>query len=506
MGAVTGIGTAAAAVTSAGDGVPLAPDAIEALAEHDDGLLAAYVAGTPVPPRRLRQALAELTSRCLVHPVFFGSARTGAGIDDLVVGIRRLLPAAPADADAPPSATVFAVERAAAGEKRAYVRMHRGTLRVRDRVPSSSGRTDRVTAVAVSAPGGLVPRPWASAGEIARVGGLAGARVGDSIGERSRTGSARFAPPSLETVVVPDDPAEAPAVHHALALLAEADPLIGLRRDDVRRETRVSLYGEVQQEVLQATLAEEHGLHVSFRGSRTLCVECPLGAGEAHERMGAEGNPFLATVGLQISPVPAGSGVTFELGVELGSMPAAFFAAVEATVRETLTQGLRGWDVPDCLVRMTDAGYAPRQSAMHARFDKSMSSTGADFRGLTPLVVVAALRRAGTVVLEPYHRVTVDVPPDTVGAVWSLVSRLGGLPQGSLRRAGSAVVEGVVPAARLDELRRGLPGLTRGEAVLDSAFESYRPVTGEPPGRPWIGPDPRHREEYLLAVRQGRRD
>jgi ribosomal protection tetracycline resistance protein len=88
----------------------------------------------------------------------------------------------------------------------------------------------------------------------------------------------------------------------------------------------------------------------------------------------------------------------------------------------------------------------------------------------------------------------------------SLVSRLGGLPQGSLRRAGSAVLEGVVPAARLDELRRGLPALTRGEAVLDSAFESYRPVTGEPPGRTWIGPDPRHREEYLLAVRQGRRD
>jgi ribosomal protection tetracycline resistance protein len=402
---------------------------------------------------------------------------------------------------------VFAVERGAAGDKRVYVRVHRGTLRVRDRVPWSSGRTDRVTTLAVSAPGGLAPRALVTAGEIARVEGLAGARVGDSIGEptRPRSGSTRFPPPLLETVVVPDDPAEAPAVHHALERLAEADPLIGLRRDDIRQETRLSLYGEVQKEVLQATLAEEHRLRVTFRGSRTLCVERPLGAGEAHERMGAEGNPFLATVGLRISPVPAGSGVRFELGVELGSMPAAFFAAVEATVRATLTQGLLGWDVPDCLVRMTHAGYAPRQSAMHAPFDKSMSSTGADFRGLTPLVVVEALRRAGTAVLEPHHRVTVDVPPDTVGAVWSLVSRLGGLPQGPLRRAGSAAVEGVIPAARLDRLRRGLPGITRGEAVLDSAFDSYRPVTGEPPTRPWIGPDPRHRESYLLAFRQGRR-
>ena len=91
--------------------------------------------------------------------------------------------------------------------------------------------------------------------------------------------------------------------------------------------------------------------------------------------------------------MPAGSGVAFRLEVELGSMPYAFFVAVEETVRETLGQGLHGWPVTDCVVTMTHSGYWPRQSHAHATFDKSMSSTAGDFRLLTPLVLMQALER-----------------------------------------------------------------------------------------------------------------
>ena len=58
----------------------------------------------------------------------------------------------------------------------------------------------------------------------------------------------------------------------------------------------------------------------------------------------------MATVGLRIDPAPIDSGVEFRLEVELGSMPFAFFKAVEDTVRETLQQGLYGWQVTDCTV------------------------------------------------------------------------------------------------------------------------------------------------------------
>ena len=70
-----------------------------------------------------------------MHPVFFGSAITGAGVDALIAGINELLPAAEGDADGPVSGTVFKIERGPAGEKIAYVRMFSGTLHVRDRLP-----------------------------------------------------------------------------------------------------------------------------------------------------------------------------------------------------------------------------------------------------------------------------------------------------------------------------------------------------------------------------------
>jgi ribosomal protection tetracycline resistance protein len=262
----------------------------------------------------------------------------------------------------------------------------------------------------------------------------------------------------------------------------------------------VSLYGEVQKEVLQARLAEEFGVEASFRESTTICVERVDGVGAAVEVMTVEPNPFLATVGLRVEPGPPGSGVVFRLGVELGSMPYAFFAAVEETVRETLQQGLHGWQVLDCTVTMTRSGYAPRQSHAHATFDKSMSSTGRDFRHLTPLVLTSALRQAGTTVHEPVHRFRVEAPADTFGALLPVLSRLRASPEPPQLRGADCLVEGVLPAASISELEQRLPGLTRGEGVLETAFDHYRPVTGPVPERPRTGPDPRHRKEYLLQV------
>jgi ribosomal protection tetracycline resistance protein len=67
------------------------------------------------------------------------------------------------------------------------------------------------------------------------------------------------------------------------------------------------------------------------------------------------------------------------------------------------------------------------------------------------------------------------------------------------------MLEGEVPAARVDELRRLLPGLTRGEGLFESVFHRYEPVRGAPPSRARTGDDPLDREAYLRrVVRPGR--
>ena len=507
MGSVGGLGTRGAEVTpSTAADAGFTSRLVELVASHDDRLLAAWVDDeTAVSHRRLRAGLAAQTRRARVHPVFFGSAVTGAGVASLTAGIRELLPAAEGDAAGPVSGAVFKIERGPAGEKVAYVRLFSGTVRVRDRLRlgrDGEGGEGKVTAIGVFEHGSAaVRRPSIAAGQIGKLWGLDEVRVGDQVGVPRTTGPGHhFDPPTLETVVVPCRPADKGALHVALAQLAEQDPLIDLRQDDLRQEVYVSLYGEVQKEVIGATLVADFGLEVGFRETATICVERPLGGGAAVERLHKAPNPFLATVGLRVEPAAAGSGVRFRVEAELGSMPLAFFAAVEDTVRETLRQGLYGWEVTDCTVAMTHSVYLAKHGLGHQPFNKSISSTGEDFRKLTPLVLMDALRQAGTVVCEPIHRLRLEVPDDTLGAVLPVLARLDAVPGTPVPRGSSYLLDGEVPAARMHELQQQLSALTRGEGVLETAFDRYQPVRGPFPTRPRTDHDPLDRKAYLRRV------
>ncbi|MET0237300.1 MAG: translation factor GTPase family protein [Kibdelosporangium sp.] len=505
MGPVSEIGTRGATSTSfdAADADFLSR-LVDVLTEHDDALLAAYVHNpADVSYARLRECLAARTKRAEVHPVFFGSAITGAGLDSLIAGIRDLLPASDGDAEGPASGTVFKVERGVAGEKIAYVRMFSGTVRLRERLRFRDHEAGKVTAISVFDRGPAADRTSVVAGQIGKIRGLGDIRIGDSIGEPPpRARRHRFSPPTLETVVVPVRLEDKGALHLALTRLAEQDPLIDLRQDEIRHEISVSLYGEVQKEVIEATLADEYGIPVTFQETTTICVERPAGTGSASEIIDTGDNPYLATVGLRVEPAPVESGVKFRLAVELGSMPYAFFRAVEETVRETLSQGIHGWQVNDCVVTMTHSGYWARQSHSHATFDKSMSSTAADFRFLTPLVLMDALRQAGTVVYEPIHRFQLEIPADALSAVQPALVRLRGIPLASTMHGPTYRMEGDIPVARVHELERLLPSLTRGEGVLECAFHHYQPVRGTVPSRPRTDHNPLNRKEYLQLTRR----
>ena len=499
MGRVDGIGTRTAAVVPYDGTLP--PQAIEALADHDDELLAAYVDGRPMPYAKIRAVLARL-SRCgRVHPVFFGSAVTGTGVPELVAGLTEMLPTAAGDADAPTSGAVFKIDRGDADDRVAYVRMFAGTLRLRDRLAGS----DKITGLRVAADGGWIPGDRVQAGQIARLSGLSSVRIGDAVGIRQATRPSRaFAPPTLETIVRPARAADRGVLHTALAQLAEQDPLINLRHDDVRQETYVSLYGEVQKEVIGATLANDYGLMVGFEETTTICIERPYGSGAAAEVLAKAPNPFLATVGLRVDPAPIGSGVEFRLEVELGSMPSAFMTAVEETVHATLGQGRYGWQVTDCVVTLTHSGYWARQSRAHGGFDPSMSSKASDFRSLTPLVLMDALISAGTHVYEPIQRFTLELPADRYGPVLPVLARLGAVPDPPVLRGSICVVTGDLPSARVHELQQLLPTLSRGEGMLDTEFDRYERVHGPVPRRSRSDLNPLNRKEYLLNLTRRR--
>jgi ribosomal protection tetracycline resistance protein len=497
VGCVHDLGTRAAGFTAWGGDRAFRARLAELVADRDAGILEAYVddeAGVDLP--RLRRALAAQTGRAQVHPVFFGSAITGAGVETLMAGVAELLPAAAGDADGPGSGLVFKVERGPSGDRIAYARMFSGTVHTRERLRFGGDVEGKVTAISVFDRGSAQRRASVSAGQIGKLWGLRQVQIGDRIGQaRAVPPRHRFAPPALETVVVARDPADKERLRVALSQLAEQDPLINVRQNDARQEFSVSLYGEVQQQVVQATLADEFGVEVEFRETTPICIERPAGAGEAFEELGAASNPFLATVGLGIEPGPIGSGVGFRAEVGIRSVPMyvyktleSFTQTMEQTVEHVLREGLFGWRVVDCTVTMTECGYyAP-------------GSTAADFRKLTPMVLMRALERAGTMVCEPMAAVSLEIPAGAAGAVLPALARLGGVVLGALPNGDISAIEATVAAARVQELRRQLPGLTGGEGVLESGFGGYRPVSGPPPVRRRTAPSPLNRDRYLAHL------
>jgi ribosomal protection tetracycline resistance protein len=431
--------------------------------------------------------LAERSRAGELHPVFFGSALTGAGVDEVMRGIAQLLPARAGDGGGPLSARVFKIERGPAGDRIAYARVFSGSVKVRDRFDAG-----KVTALRVFTDGDAVQRDEVHAGEIAKLWGLGEIQIGDWLGEpRGAAAEHHFAPPTFESVVAPADPAAGQRLRVALAQLAEQDPLIDVRQDDTRGEISVSLYGEVQREVIEATLAADYGIEVEFREATVIHVERPSHVGEALEVLYAKtksnitgksspdsSNPFPATLALRIEPAAPGSGIEFRVDVDVRLLPLYIYKRLDAVVHhmsqyvhETLQEGLFGWQVIDCVVTMTDCGYA------------APGTTAGDFHKLTPIVLGRALAQAGTVVHEPTVRVVLEVPADSTGGVFAALARLGAVVQAPALSDELTVIDSVLSAEQLRELQRQLSGLTSGEGVLESEFAGYRPVTGDPPIR-----------------------
>ena len=353
MGAVRELGTRDAAfIRARRRQTPAFPRrSTELLADHDDALLAAYVddrgrsrtAGCAANSRRRPDG--RLCTRS-----YFGSAITGAGVDALLAGITRVAAGRRGRRRRPGVGhRLQGRARSGRGEDRlrAHVLRHVAGARSRAVRPGRRGKGHRDQR--------LRPRPGRSAGprspraEIGKLWGLGDVRIA----RRARRSRARpatqghFAPPTLETVVVPDVPARAEG---ALAQCARptrragpADQPAAGRRSGRRFPSRCT--ARCRRRSSRRRWRTSSALDVTFRETTTICIERPSGTGAAVEVIARAPNPFLATVGLRIEPAAVGTGVQFRLGVELGSMPHAFFKAVEETVHETLRQGLYGWQV-----------------------------------------------------------------------------------------------------------------------------------------------------------------
>ncbi|HSX28495.1 MAG TPA: translation factor GTPase family protein [Candidatus Saccharimonadales bacterium] len=406
-------------------------------------------------------------------PVFFGSAITGAGVMDLMNALTDLLPST-ADSMKVASGAIFKIERGLRGEKIAYLRLFSGTIKAREKLTFG-----KVTALEVFKEGRTEITTSLHTGEIGKVWGLEKAKVGDVVGEASNTVSA-FAPPTLEAGVVAKNVDQQPILHIALKQLAEQDPLINLRQSD--QKLYVSLYGEVQKEVISTTLATDFGVEAIFERTQPICVERPVSSGYAVQLLQEESNPTSATVGLRIEPGQPGSGLSFKLGnisprllpLYIYKNTGNFAAHMEQYIRETLLCGLHGLEVTDCVVTMTDCDYYVGDG-LGKPISDTPKTTAADYRKLTPIILRAALQQSGTVICEPICYFTLEIPNAALAKILPVLARLRAAPNATEARHETYLLRGSIPSARIHDLQQQLPNLTSGEGFLEYEFNRYEP-------------------------------
>ncbi|MGH1286018.1 GTP-binding protein [Bacillus toyonensis] len=468
-------------------------DCMERVAPYNETLLESYVNNEVVPDVRLRKELEKQIQQANVYPIFFGSAMTGMGVTELLENISALIPAEISAQDGTLSGVVFKIERESSGEKIAYVRVFSGSLHVRKYVDiqrsKSQSHKEKIKKMCMFHNGNAVQASTVPSGEFCKIWGLSDIKIGDIIGERTDyIKDIHFAEPQMEASIDAIPKERIHDLYVALMELCEEDPLIKVWKDDVHNELYIRLFGEVQKEVIETTLHEKYNLQVTFSNTRVVCIEKPIGIGDSIEVMGEKENPFYATIGFKIERGELNSGITYELGVELGSLPLAFHKAIEDTVFQTLKQGLYGWEVTDIIVTLTRTGYA------------SPVTTASDFRNLTPLVLMDALQQAETCVFEPLNEFELTVPEHAISTAMYKLAAIPATFAEPILHNDSYHLTGSLPIAKTENFKRMLHSFTEGEGIFTTKPAGFTKLTAPFPTRKRVDFNPLNQKDYLLHV------
>ena len=261
--------------------------AMEALAELDEGALDDYLAGTVYGEDRLFGLLAPKVREREILPALSGSALKDQGVEALLDAIVGLLPEPQRKAGGL-CGVVFAVRPDKAMGRAAYVRMFSGALHTRDAldIPAERDPVDgtlrmtqkkitQIRALALDGKGADIGA--LSAGEIGVVYGLGEAKVGQVLGDEALL-PRKVAPGSLQKPMImvraqPEKPEQITALRQALMELDAEDPMLGVQWSNHTRELTLSAMGAIQLEVLSALVLERYGLKMSLGAPQVIYRE-----------------------------------------------------------------------------------------------------------------------------------------------------------------------------------------------------------------------------------------
>jgi len=483
------------AVSQAWMALPKEADAPEEvclfLAEQFSELEDAYLNGEKLAWHTAREYLAKWVAACRGALVFMGSAATGDGLDALLDGMAAFLPE-PKAKTAELSAVIFGVEKDPQMGRGAQVRLFSGSL-VRRESLEHGGETVKVTGIRSINGSQRTDAEKLEVGELGVIYGLAHAQTGDVLGNREllpRSMTLRqLAEPLLMTEVSPLKEDDRAALRAALEELAAEDPLLHVAYSPITHQTTLRMMGAIQLEILENLLDTRYGIPVSFGSPQVIYRETVLheGRGSAVYTMP---KPCWAILRFLVEPLPLGSGVEYVCKASPARLPYRYRRQVEQTIPKALEQGMLGWEVTDVRLTLVDGE------------DHPIHTHPLDFVLATPWAVMAAIKDAGSQLLEPVQLARISLPQSLGGKLMTQIGLWRGTYESPVVHDDILTVEARLPVAATMELNTRLSAMSGGRATVTSRFAGYQPCPlelGQTCPRRTV--HPLDTAKYILAMR-----
>jgi len=460
---------------------------VEKCAEMDEELLEKYFEEGNLSEDEIWGILRKATCARQVVPVYCGSAFKNKGVQQVLDGVIKILPAPneippiictrnpdnqrKVDDDEVFSALAFKIMSDKHMGKLTYLRIYSGTLNSGENIWNSSqqkkqriGRLLRMHANRQEAIDAAV------AGDIVAVAGLAETKTGDTLCGKDNEiylESMDFPAPVISISIKPESQVDNEKLGEALHRLADEDPTFTVAFDHETSETIISGMGELHLEIIVDRLRREFSVvaevgrpEVAYRETATSPAD---GFYKHSKQSGGRGQYGHVVMG--VAPGKPGDGFEFINKVVGGRIPAEYIPSVEKGVIQALEAGpFAGYPVVDMKVTLTDGSYHDVDSS-----DFAFQIAGR--QGFKELFM-----KGNPQLLEPVMSLEITTPDEFMGACNSTIAQRRGRIESMDERGGMKIVKGMVPLSEMFGYSNTIRSLTQGRASFSMHFEHYEAV------------------------------
>jgi len=469
---------------------------VDQVVELDEVLMEIYLEqGQEISPEQLHDPFEQSLREGHLVPVCFVSAKTGAGLNELLEIFTRLMPnpnegnppqflkgegddSVPIevipDAGKHVLAHVFKINVDPFVGKLAIFRIHQGTINKDSQLFIGDGRKPfkvghlfklqgkEHTEVVSGMPGDICAVNKVDDVHFDAV--LHDSHDEDHIHLRSLN----FPPPMYGLAIEVKSRGDEQKISDTLHKIIEEDPSLIIEHHANMNETVMRGIGELHLRVILDKLKDQYHIDVKTRPPRIAYRETITSRAEGHHRHKKQtgGAGQFGEVSLKVQPLPRGGGFEFVDKIAGGVIPRQFMPAVEKGIQKVLDEGvISGYPLQDIQVTIVDGKH-------HAVDSKEVAFVAAGKKAF-----IDAILKSKPVVLEPVVNITITAPSNAMGDITAdLSGKRGRISRTEAMVGGFSLISGTVPLSELDNYQSRLKSFTGGTGSFSVEFSHYHQV------------------------------